>query len=270
MHLDKISHSQTLNYKRISTELKNAKYICISGGKGGVGKSISTISLAYAAAAKGLNVLIVDGDFGLSNINIILGLYAKYSLNDFLKEKCRFLDIVIKGPKNIDLISSGSGIYELQKLSVFEQKYIINSIKMHCESYDLILIDTGAGISENVLLLNEMANKNLIITTPEPHAITDAYALIKVLNQKKKVGNFDLVVNQVISEKQGENVFHQINETSRKFLNIDLRYVGSIASDTYLKNAILAQRIDSEKFVHSIAGQSWFRIASRYLTNSLQ
>ena len=242
---------------------KGSCAISISSGKGGVGKTVTTVKMALAAAKMGYKVLVFDGDLGLANVDIVLGLHATHSLSDVLENRVRMKDIILTGPGGINVIPSGSGITELFELSAEEKQVIAEQIRLLRSRFDLLLVDTGAGIGPNVLHLNSIAQKRIIMTTPEPHAITDAYALIKVLWEQKGLNDFDLVVNMASSEQEAESVASRVVGACLRFMQVNLNYLGHIPHDESVIRSVLSQDSEPEKSLQSLSGQAVRRIISQ-------
>ena len=190
------------------TEEKKGRFFSLSigSGKGGVGKTLTIVNLAMAVSHMGLKVLILDGDFGLANVDVVLGLQGQYHVQDVLAGFVSLDEIILQGPNGISLIPSGSGVSELNHLSYTQKQMLFQKILHLGMEFDFLLIDTGAGINENVLHLNSISDSRLIVTTPEPHAITDAYALIKVLAEKEGV----IKLNDLGNELTVQHVFELV------------------------------------------------------------
>lgn len=250
---ESLRHENVLNYSR---KLKK-NIISITSGKGGVGKTLTTVNFAISAQQMGHRVLILDGDLGLANVDIVLGLRARYNIRDVLDGHINLKDIIVTGPMGIQLIPTGSGISSLTQLTDIQKMYLQEQICEIEDSFDLLLIDTGAGISDNVIHLNRGAENTVIVTTPEPHAMTDAYALMKVFSQQDVENKLSLVVNMTRSPEEGVNVYSRLSSVAKKFLGKDLHYLGSVPLDPQVSRAVLLRNAVSEKNCHTIAGQAW-------------
>ena len=237
----------------------------ISSGKGGVGKTLTTVNLAVAARRMGLSVLILDGDFGLANVDVVLGLQARYNINDVLEGTARLSDIVLNGPLGIKIIPSGSGLTKMAQLSYVQRLRILDQIDTLEESYNLILVDTGAGLSDSVLHLNSLADELIVVTTPEPHAMTDAYALIKVMVEERARKSPWLLVNMVGSQGEGEKVYQRISEVAGQFIGADVRLAGIVRQDPQVQNSVMLRNAASESSTHTLAGQAWNNVARNLL-----
>ena len=259
-----------INYENYTHPIKSPKRmltLSISSGKGGVGKTLTTIHLAASMSNIGFKVLVIDGDLGLANIDVILGKQSQYDLNDLMEGFVEIEDILQTGPGGFQFISSGSGITKLQNLTLLQKKILIEKIKSISHQFDFILIDTGAGIGDNVLHFNTISDRRLIVTTPEPHAITDAYALIKTLKEEKNLAHFELLVNMSASEQEAYLVFRRIYNTCAKFLNIDIDYLGYIPNDKNVHSLILKKAIGTNLSSKTLSGLAWGQIAKHYTSN---
>jgi flagellar biosynthesis protein FlhG len=239
--------------------------VAVTSGKGGVGKTLTTVNLAVAARRAGKSVLILDGDLGLANVDVVLGLTARYNIRDVLDGQAALKDIVVQGPLGIDLIPSGSGISHLTRLSPGQEQRILDEILGVDSAYDLLLIDTGAGIARNVALFCEAADQVVVVTTPEPHAMTDAYALIKVMAEEHRVSAFNLLVNQAPSTAEGLKVAERIAEVARRFLKVSVNHLGIVPLDPQVPKSVRQRRAASEHSSHTLAGQAWTQAARQLL-----
>jgi len=242
--------------------------VSVTSGKGGVGKTLTTVNLAIAARKMGRSVLIFDGDLGLANVDVVLGLQPRYNIRDVLDGNARLKDIVMEGPLGIRVIPSGSGISSLAQLSFVQRQQLMEQIETLDIPVDILLIDTGAGISENVLHLNSGADRVIVVTSAEPHAMTDAYAIIKVLAEEHQRKQFDLLVNQVRSTEEGLRVSDRIKEVAKRFLDIDVGFLGAVPYDPQIQKSIMQRRAASEQSAHTLAGQAWNRIARSVFSHS--
>lgn len=222
---------------------KNTKSISITSGKGGVGKSSLVANMAFSLAKKGNKVLIFDGDLGMANIDIMFGVRAKRSVLDLLRDDCSIDDVLTRLSQNLYLIPGGTAIPQLQELNTYERKMIIDQLGDLEGIFDYLLIDTSPGIDENVRLLNSAASDVVVVLTPEPASLTDAYALIKVLNQMQKEKSFKVICNQVSSEKEGKRLYEMLQRVCDQFLDISLELMGCVERDTALAQATRNQKL---------------------------
>ncbi len=233
------------------------KIIAVTSGKGGVGKTMSTINMALAAVKSGAKVLIVDGDLGLSNVDVVMGLEVKGTLKDVLEGHASISDIVSQTKIGVDVISSGTGIARLANMSPVSRSFLVHELSRLPDLYDYVFIDTGAGISESVLSLNSVSDIFVVITTPEPHSITDAYAMIKVMAEEHDRHECALVINQTINKDEGLRIAMRIADVAKLYCGSTVHFAGSVETDTNLIRAVLARRVGSDNAMASICGQGW-------------
>jgi flagellar biosynthesis protein FlhG len=237
--------------------------ISIASGKGGVGKTVTTVNLALAARRMGLKTLLLDGDFGLANVDIVLGLKARYNIRDVLEGNAEIEDTLLDGPMGLRVIPSGSGFAHLADLKLTQRIRLLDKIGEVAKAYDVLFVDTGAGISEPVLHLNSIADAVLLVTTPEPHAMTDAYAFIKVMVEKYGHKRLSLIANRTVSDQQGYKVFQNLSDVAKRFLDFTLGFSGSVPNDPIVQRSVMMQRAGDEQVKHTICGQAWNEIARK-------
>jgi flagellar biosynthesis protein FlhG len=220
--------------------------VSITSGKGGVGKTNIAANLAYLLAGMKKKTLILDADCGLANIDLILGLTPKYNLYNVLKGEKTLKETLVSGPGGIKILPSSSGIQEMSSLSI-EQKLILQDElnNLHPRP-DVMLIDTSAGINENVMYFNMISRQILVVVTPEPTSMTDAYALIKVLYQRHAKKRFSLLVNMVKSPEEAKEVFLRLAQATNHFLNLAIEHLGHVAYDANLVKAVKQQKLLAE------------------------
>jgi len=219
-----------VNNDNISTPIgrikTTAKVLTITSGKGGVGKTNVTVNLAIALSDMGYRVVVIDADLGLANIDVMLGIMPKYTLLDVIKNDKSIVEILSKGPKNVKFISGGSGAEELVRLNSNELEIFIRNIAMLDKIADIILIDTGAGITDSVLRFVMAANDVVLVTTPEPTAMSDAYALIKAIGTRDNQKKINLIINKSESAIEAQTVMQKLNSVASKFLKVKLNFLG--------------------------------------------
>ncbi|OOB77509.1 MAG: hypothetical protein BEN18_01545 [Epulopiscium sp. Nuni2H_MBin001] len=219
------------------------KIITVTSGKGGVGKSNFTANLAMAFKHHGKSSLILDADFGLSNIDLILGQRPKYNLAHLVQDKLSMKEIITYTPYDIPFISGGTGVKEMLFLDKFQLERIALELSGLSELTDILLIDTGAGINDTVIKFSEMADDVCLIITPDPSSITDAYALLKTFTKDFKINpRFTVVLNRVDSEEEAQIVYKKIATAAESFLKIKVGYGGYIPFDTQLVKAVKQQQ----------------------------
>jgi len=242
---------------------KITKIITVTSGKGGVGKTNIVSNLAIAIQKKGLRVLIIDADLGLSNIDVLLNLAPKYNFRHVINGEKTIQDIVIDGPYGIKILPASSGVQELTVIDKFQKTKIIEVIESLKGDVDVLIIDTGAGISENVTFFCLAAQEIVIVTSPEPTAITDAYALIKVLSTKYQKTRFNVLVNSVKNNEEASDIFKRFSRATERFLKIIPNYLGFIPYDESVQKATKKQMAFVDLFPKCLASKEILNVASK-------
>ena len=222
-----------------------ARVITVTSGKGGVGKSNTAINLAIQFRKMDQKVIILDADFGLANIEIMFGTVPKYNLYDLIYQGKNIRDIITWGPMDVGFISGGSGIVGIENLSQDYLNYIIQNLVELDSMADVIIVDTGAGISNAVLEFLVASNEILLVTTPEPTSITDSYSLLKALNRhsrfKPEYTSINVLANKVKNEEEGSMLYHKLNTVVSRYLKLPIEYLGYIPQDEQLSRAVMQQ-----------------------------
>lgn len=251
------------NDKATTTEEQVTSVYAITSGKGGVGKTAVTANLAFTLAKLGKKVLILDADLGLANIDVVFGLTPRYNLNHFFSGEQDLDAILVDGPMGIKILPAGSGIQNFVRLDAHQKMRLLDGLdKMH-NSFDFVLIDTEAGISENVTYFNTAAQEILVVTTPEPTAITDAYALMKLLSTRYHEKHFNLVVNQIQSEDEALDVYRKLTMVANRYLDISIDFLGAVPADRQMIEAIRKQRVMIDLHPHSKITAAFDQLATR-------
>ena len=238
------------------------RVIAVSSGKGGVGKTNVVANLAFAFTQMAKKVLVWDADLGLANIDILLGLTPRYTIEHLLNKKKSISDILIKGPGGMSILPASSGVLELVDLTESQKIFLLNELDLLAETVDFLLIDTGAGISSNVLFFNMAAEESIVLVTPEPTSITDAYALMKVLSQKYRKKNFSILVNSAQNSQEAKEVFKKISMVADRFLgSLSIDYLGFIPFDEKLPTAVKHQRPVLEIYPQALSSLSFTEVA---------
>jgi flagellar biosynthesis protein FlhG len=239
------------------------RVISVTSGKGGVGKTNISANLAYLLSHRGKKALVLDADAGLANIDVILGINSQYNLYHVLKGEKSLSEAVIEGPGGIKILPSASGIPEMTDLSRGQKLTLIDELNALNEALDFMIIDTGAGISSNVMYFNMVAKEIIVVTSPEPTALTDAYALIKVLYQRHAKKRFRLLVNMVSNSSEAKEIYERMSQATDHFLNLTIEYLGYILLDEKVKDAIRQQKAFAELFPNSPATKCLDKIADK-------
>lgn len=219
------------------------KVISVTSGKGGVGKTQVVANLALALKAKGLEVLIFDGDMGLANIDIVYNISPKFNLQHLLEGKKSVDEVLCDGPDGVKVLPAASGVQEMTNLSDQSKMALVDQIDSLEGKFDVVLIDTGAGISDNVMYLNSAAQAVFVVVTPEPTSITDAYALMKVMATHYGERTFYIITNQVRDEAEGKMIFKSLLNATDQFLeSVQLWHLHSIKYDEKVRQSVTRQQ----------------------------
>ncbi|MCK9362266.1 MAG: MinD/ParA family protein [Syntrophales bacterium] len=237
--------------------------IAVTSGKGGVGKTNIAVNLAFFLTRLRKRTLILDADTGLANIDVILGLTPEYNLYHVLKGEKTFSEAVLKGPGGIMILPASSGITEMAELSAGQKLTLLDGLSDLRRRLDFMFIDTAAGIAGNVMYFNAAAREIIVVVSPEPTSLTDAYALIKVLYQRHAKKRFRLIVNMVKSQAEAKEVYGRLSKATDHFLNLTVNYLGHIVSDEKVTEAVRRQKAVAELFPDSPAGRCIREIAEK-------
>jgi flagellar biosynthesis protein FlhG len=256
---------QATNLRRLVLEsdgVRKTRTIAITSGKGGVGKTSFAVALSIALARDGSRVTLLDADLGLANVNVILGIIPKYNLYHVIKGKKKLKDIVIDVPEGFKIIAGASGFHQLANLEAKQRQDFIEAVSDLGED-DYMIVDTGAGISQNVLSFVGAADEVIVVTTPEPTAITDAYGIIKSIASQAPDKPVRLVVNRVQTVSEGRKVAERVINIAGQFLNIKVENLGFIFDDIYVPKSIRNQKPFIVSYPKSKASSCIFIIADR-------
>lgn len=237
--------------------------MAVTSGKGGVGKTNVVANLAFLLGEMGSRVLVLDADMGLANIDVLLGITPRYTLRDFLEGRCAMEEVLVQGPGGMSILPAGSGVVELTHLQPDQRLSLLNEINALGSRYDLLLIDTAAGVSPNVVHFNALAEEIIVLVTPEPTSLTDAYALIKVMFTRHRRRRFFVLVNEARNEEEGRQVFCGLNGVVERFLHFSLMELGCLPKDPCVPRAVKSQRPFVEEYPHCRATQKLREVANR-------
>ena len=220
----KIENRKGIGGRRAGIRKPNTRVIAITSGKGGVGKTNIVANLGFALSKLGKKVVILDADLGLGNLDVLLGLAPKYNLSHVISGLKSFEEITLEGPGNMLILPASSGIQEMTRLTKDQKIRILTELDKFLEPVNILLVDTAAGISSNVMYFNSTAQEIIVVVSPEPTSITDSYALMKVLSVKYSARHFKLLVNNVSDNQEAREVFRQLRMVTDRFLDITIEY----------------------------------------------
>ncbi len=242
---------------------KRGTVLAITSGKGGVGKTNVAVNLAVAMARLGLRVAVLDADFGLGNVDVLLGLTPDSHIGHLVAGEKTLRDIIVHGPHGVQIIPASSGLQSLTALSPTQRTRLLTALDRACEDLDFLLIDTATGISDNVMDMLQLAERVVLVTSLEPAAIVDAYALTKVLSSSDAEKEIGIVVNGARTADEAALAYRQIETAARRFIGRAVAYYGFITDDPAVRDAVLVQRAIVEHLPQSPASRCYRILAAR-------
>ena len=270
--MDQAEQLRNVIKMRNQNNIQTARVITITSGKGGVGKSNTAVNLAIWLRKAGKRVIIFDADFGLANIEVMFGAIPKYNLSDLIYNGMTMKEIITPGPMDIGFISGGSGVIALNNLYHDQILYLIKALNELNDLADFIIIDTGAGISDQVLEFVMASPEVLLVTTPEPSSLTDSYSLMKALyrnpNFVTKGTTIGVVANKVTSREEGQAVYDKLESVVEQFLHGHLDYVGMIPQDMSLEKSVRQQKIVSLNDPNAMASKAYKVLADNVMNGT--
>ena len=243
------------------------RVIAVTSGKGGVGKTNISANLAALAARGGKRVLIIDADLGLANVDIIFGVKPMRHIGDLLLGAA-ISDVLAEAAPNIHILPAGSGVQRLTELDRKDKLRLVAALDTLEDRFDLVIIDSGAGIGDNVLFFVGVAQEVVLVLSPEPTSLVDAYAVVKVLSQQAGIRNFAVVINPVVDEMPARDMFQKLSTVTGRFLTAKLRHLGYVPRDENVHRAVMAQRPVVELFPMAPASRALANVAERLFSDS--
>ena len=263
--IDSIVKAVENTENQVKKEEKKAKVITVTSGKGGVGKSSVSINLAIQLKKRGREVIIFDADFGLANIEVMFGAVPKYNLSDVVFRGKSIREVIVSGPMDIGFVSGGSGINGLGNMTRDQVMFLVEKLEELESMADILIIDTGAGISDSVMEFLLSSQDILLVTTPEPTSITDSYALLKTLNARAEDNAKNLSVKLVAS-----NLYYKLNGVINRFLDLKLEYLGMVPWDQNMSKSVMQQKPISIAYPSSAGALAVEKIAAELLGQKME
>jgi flagellar biosynthesis protein FlhG len=248
-------------------KFNEGKFLAITSGKGGVGKTFTAINFAIELSRMKKKVLLVDADFGLANIPIMLSLQEHYSLEDFLEGDRKLSEILVEGPEGILILPGANGVETLAQLTASKRLYFFGALQELSQDFDYVLIDTQAGITEDVLFFCRAADEVLVVVNPESTSITDSYAIIKLLLNNSQAHHINIIVNntRTIPFNEATRVFEVLESSTATYLKSSLQYLGNIPADPLVEESIRKRNAITELFPGSRASRSIKLLVKQFL-----
>lgn len=251
-------------------QTKAPRVMTITGGKGGVGKTLTTANLGLCFVREGMRTLLIDGDFGLANLDVLLNVHADSTLEDVLTGERELKDVIIHGPEGIRLIPASSGMPKVSELNQMQKLVLLDQIESIQDDFDVVLIDTPAGVSKNVQYWAGSASEIILVATPEPTSLADAYATMKVLAQTNNDYVFRLVVNMARNEEEAIRVYERLSSVANEYLQARLEYAGHIPMCDSVRQSVRERTAYTQKYPFSPASRGVRGIARELLYNGAQ
>jgi flagellar biosynthesis protein FlhG len=239
------------------------RVIAVTSGKGGVGKTNVSVNLGVSLASLGKDVMLMDADLGLANVDVMLGLHTNYDLSHVLKGERSLEEIICTGPQGLRIIPASSGVQSMAELSRAEHAGVIQAFSELSSIPDVMIIDTAAGISDNVVSFSRASQEVVVVVCDEPASITDAYALIKLLNREYGIHRFRVIANRVDGAQEGRVLFNKILKVTDRYLDAALDFMGIVPEDEYLRKAVQKQRAVVEAYPRSKSAMAFKKLASK-------
>lgn len=267
--MDQAQHLRNIIKSQNTRSIGNTMIFTVTSGKGGVGKSNMSVNLAVQFKRLGKRVLILDADFGLANVEVMFGTVPKHNLSDVVFHGKNIRDIITEGPEGIGFISGGSGIVGLNNLTREQVNYMVSNLNLLNDLCDILIIDTGAGVSDTVMEFVLASPEIILVSTPEPSSLTDSYSLLKALYKSEKfipdATRVHLVANKVVSDFEGKAVFDKLNQVVKNFLGGEIDYLGPVYMDSTLENCVRNQKVVSIESPSAKSSKCFENIANKLL-----
>nr|WP_301331454.1 MinD/ParA family protein [Fontimonas thermophila] len=248
---------------------KPVQVIAVTSGKGGVGKTSTSVNLAVSMALDGRQVMLLDGDLGLANVDVMLGLQPTYNLSHVLDGSCTLEDTLIEGPAGVLVVPASSGKRNMAELSKAEHAGLVRAFSDLHRPLDVLIVDTAAGIADSVITFTQASQEVIVVIANDPQSLTDAYALIKVLNREHGLKRVQVLTNQTHSPNEAKEIFENLRRVAERFLDVTLHHVGTIPFDEWLRRAVRRQRAVVEAYPSAPSAQAYRALAKKATAWSL-
>lgn len=242
---------------------KPVRVIAVTSGKGGVGKTSVSVNLGVSLASMGKDVMLMDADLGLANADVMMGLHPRFNLSHVISGERPLDEVLMDGPEGLKLVPAASGLHSMAQLAPAEHAGVIRAFSELNFPLDVLLIDTAAGISDNVIAYTRAAQEVIVVLCDEPASITDAYALIKLLNREYGLHRFRVVTNMVSSIQTGRELYRKILQVTDRYLDVALDFMGVIPNDEYLRKAIQRQKSVVDAFPRCKSSLAFKKLAQK-------
>jgi len=262
MHIAEKTMDQADGLRRM-IQPRPVKVIAVTGGKGGIGKTNVSVNLAITLARQNRKVILMDADFGLANVDVMLGLNSRKNMSHVVSGECSLEEITVDGPAGLKIIPSASGNNSMLNLTTVEHGGLIRAFSEFTHDVDVLLVDTAAGISESVVTYARAAHEVIVVVCDEPASLTDAYALIKILHRYHGVYRFQILANMTNNAYEGRNLFGKLSKVAQRFLDVSLNYMGCIPRDDFLRKAVQRQQAVVEAFPRSSSAIEFAKLAKK-------
>lgn len=262
MLMSDVQIDQAAGLRRIAKP-RPVRVIAVTSGKGGVGKTNVSVNLAIALAQEGKEVMLMDADMGLANVDVMLGLHPTYNLSHVINGDRTLEEVMVAGPNGIRVVPSSSGVQKMAELNAAQHAGIIRAFSELGHDIDALIIDTAAGISESVVSYARAAQEVVVVVCDEPASLTDAYALVKLLNREYGINRFRILANMVNSAQEGRVLFQKLLAVTDRYLDVAMDLMGAVPQDEYLKKAVQRQRAVVDAYPRSKAAMAFKKLAQK-------
>lgn len=262
MLMSDVQVDQAAGLRRI-TKPRPVRVIAVTSGKGGVGKTNVSVNLAISLAQEGKEVMLMDADMGLANVDVMLGLHPTYNLSHVINGDRSLEEVMVAGPNGIRVVPASSGVQKMAELNAAQHAGIIRAFSEIGHDLDALIIDTAAGISESVVSYARAAQEIVVVVCDEPASLTDAYALIKLLNREYGINRFRILANMVNSAQEGRVLFQKLLAVTDRYLDVAMDLMGAVPQDEYLKKAVQKQRAVVDAYPRSKAAMAFKKLAQK-------